>query len=392
VAPLPAGTNTIISVITNTAEMTTGTNSTKKFVGQSFVYQSNTPPVTVEFDRNRLIDMAGQYNGLFSVDGTPSIDTCGAVQLTLSKTGTMTGKVVVKGVVNSLNVAHCGADGTFVTTTKGSPDPNTYTVAGTINWADSPNDTAKQISGVVSNASVWTATMLADKALPGILAANDQATMAIADASGTSEGGSAIGTIGFALGTSPKVKITLTVPDKTSKTGFKPAPISLDGTRSGNIPVYASYTDGTALGVIIGFLNGTNKDVTTNGSFAWMKTSGGNYYTAGFTNGSAGVMTSPYTSGLSAGNYQLTVGGGGQTDLTYTVNQGLAQVGALPTNSYSTTISSDGTVKVTYGTGVKATPKWQANGVILQNVNEVRGFLLNSKTTSTVSGKLTVDP
>jgi autotransporter-associated beta strand protein len=389
VSTVDSTTPTVVSVITNTAEMGTGTNSTAKFVGQPFVMQTDRTSMTFGFDRDRFVDMQGQYNGLFSVAGTPSVDTCGSIQLTLKKTGTMTGNVIIKGVKNNLVPAACDANGTF--TMIGTIDPG-VTVTGTIAWSDSPNDTAKQIIGHVTKG--WSATMLADLSRKDQIAADGAATMAIADCSGIAEAGSAIGTIALSHA-SGKAKVMFTVPDVTSKVGAsgKALSLTLNDTVSGNMPVYAYYADGAASGVIIGFLNGKDANVSTNGAFTWLKTSGGSYYSAGFTNASVNLLMSPYTSGLAtANNYALVVGGGGQSDLAFTVDQGLAKQGTLPTNSYTATVSTTGVVKVTYGTGVSH-KTWQANGVILQNVNEVRGFLLNTTVSgATASGKLTVDP
>lgn len=393
------GTNTVASVITNTAGMGPLTNSVKKFVGQPFLMQSNITSLPLEFDRDRFVDMKGQYNGLFSVAGSPSLDSCGSVQLTLASTGKMTGNVIVRGLKHNLLPAVCKADGTFTATNK---DDMGMLVIGTINWSDSLNPTAaQQISGQVTKTPGWVATMLADETRKDALPTTANATFAIADCSGIAEAGSAIGTIAL-NSTSQKAAITLTIPDVTVGTGKKLA-FKFGGSRSGNIPVYTYYKDKNgADGAIIGFLNGHDANISTNGPFAWIKAANGSalYYPAGFANGSANMEMSPYTTGgLSTGTNNMVIGGGGQSpDVNFVVDQGLAKQGTLPTNFYSATISAagDGTVKVIYGTGVKSLPKAPANGVILQNVNQVRGFLLNKSVgaggTATASGKLTVDP
>src|SRR5436305_8609026 len=68
------------------------TNSIKKYTGPDILVESNFTSVTFEFDRDRFVDMAGNYNAVFTGDtSNPTLNTSRYLHLTVSKSRVATG-------------------------------------------------------------------------------------------------------------------------------------------------------------------------------------------------------------------------------------------------------------------------------------------------------------
>jgi len=347
-APDVKPTDAISSVVSNAPGTGPGTkgsvgSNTIKKVKYTFEMPGNDTTETVSFNRNRMIDMAGSYNGVFSVPNDPQIASSGLLQnLAVSKTGTFSAHVVNNGGAPTVIKGSFNADGTMTATL--AP----FTLTGYLDWANSSTvGGIKQFKGSVSSTAGWNADVTADRAEKNLLVAGKESIVI--------PGGTANGPTGSSFGkvvVSPNTKtFTFSLADNAVNAVASAVPASA----SSNFPiyVYAKYkaTDPNAHSVLFGTWNTSSNQVTLN----WIKGANGAYNTAGFSN-TVLATTSAVTAGLT-GNHTVTItnGAGAGHDLSYVMS--FAGLGAPaskvsgPTNSIVVTQDPFGKLTVKFGNG-----------------------------------------
>jgi autotransporter-associated beta strand protein len=367
-----------VGVTTAVNGNTAGTDSTKK-LNYNFRFDG-AESHTVYFNRNRRVDMAGKYNGVYSETLNPSIGSSGLLQnMTVQSSGTFSAKVLSAGVTSQTITGTVKADGTATGVSK----DNKYVVSGYLAWSDQATQNGvKQFIGTVQNpVDNWTADVTADRAETSGLTAGNKMTMVIPSVEGGPTG-SSFATI---LDTASTRMITFTLADNAKAT-----PVLVPVSASGNMPIYAypKYGTGEKNTALFGTMNTHDANVTLN----WVKLGGGTHNPVGFTNAPVATV-SPVTTGLT-GQHTISIVGG-TFNLNYTTmfnglgktNTPIADVNNSP-NILKISQDSSGKLTVVFGTGVaKATLKGYAG--TLENAGTGGGFFFPTAT-STDSGVITI--
>jgi hypothetical protein len=357
-APDVKPTNSVLSVVSNAsyAGPLVGVAGTKgapntdtiKKVIYTFTMGATDVSDVVSFNRNRKIDMAGSYNGVFSVAGDPQIASSGLLQnMTIGKTGVYSAHIVnngvttvVKGVIN--------ADGT--TTTNVPP----YTLTGYLDWANSATSGGvKQFKGTVSSTAGWNSDVTADRAEKNILlTAAAKSSMLLPGGTVNGPSGSSFAKMTDSLHTRT---FTFSLADNASGAVASAVPVSA----SSNFPiyVYSKYKTGDAgHSVLFGTWNYSSNQVSLN----WIKGAGGVYNPAGFSNSILATVSAKAAGGLT-GQHTVTItndyNGFG---LSYLMDFGAGAPGTSgvkatklsgPTNSIVVVQDPFGKLTVTFGNG-----------------------------------------
>ncbi|MGZ5565666.1 MAG: beta strand repeat-containing protein [Limisphaerales bacterium] len=390
-----AGTNIVVSVLTNTAGLNPGTNSTIKIVDASFLLQSNQTSLNLEFDRNRFYDMAGTYNAVFTASPTPSVASARYLLLT----------VAAKGGLASGSMLHPDALKTKDTFTKiqFKPDGSVtitaggVTVTGSLAWNGSEDTNAvKQFIGQATDGN-WTAPVIADLADKTVLQTPGLATMQIPAVNG-GPAGTGFATVKLAGGA---VTATYTLADDDKD----PASWKMTGSRSGRVPQFVVTKAGD---VLLGTLN-VNDGLTTivGTNLTWMHPAGSvnpkyaSMLTAGFTNSPFDAICSPFTPASVTGAFTLAINGG---NVISNVNQVVNFTAGTVANTSLLTksghvsggkIDATGKITITFLDGAPKSHPTTAVGVVLQNAtNNGAGFFIFAPTTTfpTNSGTMTLTP
>ena len=387
-----SGTNIVVSVVTNTAGMGPGTNSTKKFVA-SLLVQSNLTSQTLEFDRDRFVDMAGTYLGVFTAStSNPTKESSRYLSLTVTKTGVASGYLLTADghTKDSFSHVQFSADGNTNFTT-----PGNITITGTLVWAGSEDTNGvKQFVGSATD-GVWTAPILADRADKTAIA-NGAATMQIPPVNGT-PAGTGLATV---LAKSGSIKSIYTLADDDKD----PATWSVIGNKAGRLPQWIATKSG---GLLFGTLNVTsNMSSIVGTNLSWIHPPAGNLkypnmLLAGFTNSPFDAVCSPYTPASVTGAFTLDISGGNViSNVNQVVNFApgtVANTSVLTASGAVTAgkVDATGKVTITFLDGGAKKHKSIATGIVLQNAtNTGAGFFIYAPTptTPTNSGTMSLTP
>jgi hypothetical protein len=347
-----------------------GTDSTKKIT--DFFEIDNDMSLAVSFNRNRFIDMAGVYNGLYSVSANPTIASSGLLDnMSVNTKGTYSAKLISQGVSTTIKGAFTSEGTTSVTA-------GNLVLSGLLDWVNSATSTNKQFIGTVSNTvDGWSAAVTADQAVKGLLVAGTKNTILIGGGANGSPAGSSFGKI---TDSASSRGFSFTLADgATSATAT-----SMPGNNSGNYPIYVypKYKDASH-SALFGTWNTASNQVTLN----WVKATGGTIKPDGFANtsvadisafstGLAGVRTVNITNGAVNLSYQMSFPG-----------VGLATFVSGPTNLIAIKQDPFGKLTVKFGTGVgKATA--QGLGGVLQTQSTGGGFIITTGNNDT--GTITI--
>jgi hypothetical protein len=311
----------------------------------------------------------GVYNGLFAQAET-NVTSSGMLSgLTVTTSGTYSGKLLISGSTNSLsgafNVSGHASNHIVRSASQGGP----LTLEMTLNWNESPPIISGTVSG--TNGGPWTANLTAELASK---ATNSADYTALVLPSGTPPG------YGYLLITNHASAVTLSGALADGTSFSQHVPLSVNG----NLPVYGNLYGGK--GLLLGWLG--LESGSPAGTLAWIKEPSRStaLYTNGFTNlvsvqGSPWSNPPPHVAAFDLPSGQLDISGGGlSSPLSFNVamsnNNTLVKLAGSPTNSLTGTNNpKTGLLTITFGNGSgKATTT--ATGAALQNSTNAAGFFL----------------
>jgi hypothetical protein len=342
----------------------------------TFAFVTNTV-VTAYFIPIPFPSMAGAYNGLFSQTNGVAPGSSGAVSLTLTKSGSFSGKLLMGSTSYKFASVFSGAGAAQFQATSGA---ESLTVNLQLDITNQPS----QILGEVSSAS-WSAVLEANLAPvwtsknPSPLAGSY--TMSLPWETGTvaTPGGDS-----YAVGTISKLGVlTLAGALADGATLSASAPVSA----SGLSPFY--FYDNAARDSVLGWVSVSSGGLSST-SVTWSKVAGkGPLYAAGFTNvlqmvGSTWQVPSGGSAVLSLTNPTVVLSGG---DLPATPL-------SLPANSKSSLIFASTNVNLTIKSSSGLFSGWfdhpdtgrrvTISGVVLTDANSARGFFLGTNESGAV--------
>ena len=310
----------------------------------------------------------GIYNGIFAVAET-NIGSSGMLNaLTVSESGTFTGKLLIGNITNSIsggfNVSGQSSNYVQRIAKQGWP----VILQMTLNWTNSPPYASGTVSG--TNGGPWTANLTAELEAKRSSSAEYTGVMLPA---GTAPG------YGYILITNNAGAVTLSGALADGTSFNEQVPVSGDG----DLPVYGNLYGGS--GLLLGWVG--LESGSPAGTLAWIKESSSSsaLYTNGFTNmvfvqGSPWTNPPLHTAAIDLPLGQLLVSGGGlASNLTFNVavstNNALVKLPGSPTNSLTGTITAKtGLLTITFGNGVgKGTNG--ATGAVLQNATNAARVL-----------------
>ena len=291
--------NYFLSDVSNSVSLTVSNraNSILKLpYAYNFIMQSNLT-LTVNFVTNRFFDVAGTFNGLFSVGGTPTISNAGWVTVTLNgKTRAFTGKASIDGDSGVGFNGTFGLDGTasgIISRSKLSKSNLAFTLA-------LPFDGSDTVTGTIADGTNWTASVLADRQLSSGTDFNSRYTMVIPGNETTSTATTPGGDSAAAV----LITNTATAYGEVTFDGY----FGDDGAQLLKQTTYASKTgriglfapgykvSNNAKGFVWGWLTAANNtSPALTGTATWLKAAGGGTaYPAGFDFGDQGIIASVY--------------------------------------------------------------------------------------------------
>jgi hypothetical protein len=328
----------------------------------------------VSFDRNRVLDMTGKYNGIFSVDGDPEVASSGMLNnLVVAKSGHFSAKTLNNGNVPAVLTGVVTPAGD-VNATNGNLVLTSHLV-----WTGSENTGERQLSGTVSNTvDGWNATLSAVRMDTGVTyVAGTKDVMSIPATN--SPAGSSFATI-LTSATGRTFKFTLA-------DGRVAALAGIGTSIASNVPVYVRYTDGGAKAVLFGTWNTATNQVTLN----WVKTAGGVVNAAGFNIAPTATIEAFTSPGLT-GPHTVTISGGGlASDLTFTGVSLGAKSTQAGIGSVTVTVDTNGKATVKFTQGSSKTVLTAVAGV-LSSDNYAAGYFLPLPIGSHDSGLITITP
>lgn len=344
---------------------TNSTNNPLVFtMEQSTIVQAN-------FIANPFLAFVGAYNGLFWPSNGVAENSAGMLKnLVLTSKGTYTASLLLEGATKAFSGAFNVAGQATKTIPFSGPEGSVYL---TMNLAS--NETAPQITGIVSNAS-WVATnLVADRATNNNSVASAYTLLIERD---TNIASAPIGD-GYALiAGSPgsakiaaSAKISGSLADGTTFSAS--APVSLDG----YVPVYESLYGGK--GLLLGWINLG----ASNASMAWIHPFRPGLFPSAFTatnlvtlspwsnspplialptnlviletNGSGALVTNAFTLNITNGTYKFGQASGPAVSLAGSID------------------AKTGLLTITTGTGAA---KVSGKGVVILNATNGGGYIL----------------
>jgi hypothetical protein len=321
------------------------------------------------FIPNPFLGPHGIYNGLFALPVTNVASSGMLSGLTLTTSGTYSGKLLIGATTNSISGSFgvSGQAGNHVARSASQGGP--LTLEMTLNWNQSPPNITGTVSG--TNGGPWIANLTAELASK---ATNSADYTALLLPSGTPPG------CGYLLITNHAGAVTLSGALADGTPFSQHVPLSVNG----NLPVYGNLYGGK--GLLLGWLG--LETGSPEGNLAWIKepSHSSTLYTNGFTN-LVSMQGSPWTNppahvvALDLPSGQLDISGGGlASNLTFSVaisnNNTFVKLPGSPTNSLTGTNNPKiGLLTITFGNGNgKATTT--ATGAALQNATNAAGFFL----------------
>lgn len=386
----------ILSVVSNAPSSTAVSGSTLVANSDSthkikYTFTAGTSDMssTVYFNRNRFVDMAGNYNAVFTADtNIPNAGISRYMHLTVSKSRTLSGYLLNAAKVKDTFPTKQTFDssGHISFTTIGG-----VTIDGTLAWAGSLDTNG--IKQFIGSATIGgsNAMLVADQENKSAFPTDGFATMSIPGVN-NNPGGS-----GFALLKVIKGSVTgnytLADNDKQAVSWVLP------GSRSGTVPQWIV----TKTGVLFGNLTASDglSNVTAS-SMNWIRNAPAAPYPYlsllpdGFVNAQFAATCSPYTNTSASifdGTYTVALNDGG---LATNASESITITGGkyASTNGPVTAaqvIQSTGEIKVSFLDGLPSKHKTTALGAVLLNTSNAAGFYIRGTTTvPTNSGSMTL--
>jgi len=373
---------------TASVTLSPGANTLSAYAVDSSGNTSPTNTVKFNFVSTPFTAEQGTFNGLFLDISDVTEASSGFFTLTLTKSGTFTGKITTSGNTYSLPTTapfDAGGQVQFTVPTK----QNTLTFNLQLDSSD-PAD--QQITGTVS-AGAWIAGLTADRAVFSATtnkAVNyeGQYTLAIAGSDDAAASPGGIGWATLSISSAGLIKMAGNLADGTAMSQ------SVSVSKDGRWPFYASYAPpptGNG-GAVIGWLTFSNQPATAlGGPLHWFRPAGKipAVYQSGFTNLAVPVIGSAYHPAdkplLALTSGQVTLDGG---NLPFTITNQIALASnntiALPsapenTNKLALTINkTTGAISGTFANPSNPKQTVKVNGVLLQNQTNAAGYFLGT--------------
>jgi hypothetical protein len=339
---------------------------------------------TVYFNRDRFVDMAGNYNAVFTGDpANPSKENSRYLHMTLSKSRVATGYLL-----DSANQKQAFTKTTFSADGSATIVAGAITITGSLSWTGSESlIDIKQFTGSATDGN-FTAAVTADKEDKTAAPTLGLATVQIPGVAGV-PGGSGFATVKGKNGT---ITATYTLADDDKHALLWTGSSS----RSGNVPQWIlNPKSGTLL---FGNLN-VNDGLTSvsANSLSWIRPMTGNtVYTssfpAGFTNAQFSAVCSPFNLAPNtfAGTFIVNTTGSASSNVlnqAVTFTAGKATPAGLVTAG---SVDANGKLKIQFMDGGPLKHKTTAVGTILQNTTNGVGFYIQSGAAD--AGNVTLTP
>ena len=305
----------IISAVTNAPGWVGVSNSIKKYTEPAITVEPTTADsVSFEFDRDRFVDMAGNYNAVLTANpNNPDANTSRYLHMTVAKSRVVTGYLMDAAHLHDNFPSKQLIDSAgHLDLTNGSG----IHIVGDLAWTGSEDTNGvKQFTGSVTFVNTSNAVVLADLEDKNALPTAGTATMSIPGVN-NNPGGAGFATLKLLNGT---VTANYILGDNDKQT----VPWALKGSRSGNIPQWVI----TKTGVLFGNINATNGLTNVSApSLSWIRNMpqalGYPYPTLlpdGFTNAQFAAVASQYV-GPESGMFTVSLSGGNlASDITQTV-------------------------------------------------------------------------
>jgi hypothetical protein len=352
----------------------------------TFNMQSNLV-LQANFVANPFIPQTGTFNGLFLDTNDVTEASSGFFTLTLTKSGTFTGKIMTSGKTYSLPaITKFDVAGHTQFTVATKANPMTFDLQ-----LDIGTPANQQITGTVFDGT-RTSLLIADRAvfnatINKALDYTGKYTLAIAgsDDDATSPGGFGWATLSISAG--GLISASGKLADGTAIS--RSASVSKDG----RWPFYAAYASPPAGngGAVVGWINFSNRPATDlGGTLYWFRPAGSKptFYQNGFSN-ALPVIGSAYNPTnkplLSLTNAQVTLDGGNlPLSITNQINLSSNSVITVPitaanTNKLTLTITkATGAISGSFANPLKPKQTIKINGVLLQNQTNAAGYFLGT--------------
>ena len=378
----------VISVLTNAPGMNVPpgpqlTNTIKKYIGADITVQSNMSAVNFEFDRDRFVDMAGNYNAVFTADlANPTINNSRFLHMVVTKSRKASGYLMDSAKFHDNFPAPAvsfEASGYLnVTTLSG------IVISGSLDWgtSDDTNGVKQFIGNVALNAT--NASVIADQENKYALPTAGLATMSIPGVN-NNPGGSGYATLKLTGG---NISANYLLGDDDKHAASWP----MKGSRSGNVPQWIVTKTGVLFGNIVTGDGLTNVSAP---SLSWVRGApftpySPNLLPSGFVNSPFAAICSPYDGNGMNGSFTVNLSGG---NLTNDISQPItlaagttASIKSIYTSMVGPVtlakVDPNGKLTVTFLDGLPGKHKTTGTGVVLQNATNGLGFFIRQINTS----------
>ena len=326
---------------------------------------------TITVPPNPFVALGGAYAGLFFDTNALANDSSGYFRLTLATNGAFTGGIARAGSSNAFSGQFSPANPTLSIVVSNTPCVINMALDISGNWTES-------ISGTVSNTtSGWSANLL------GFLNVNagsfpaaraGEYLVAIPGNTSASAGPPGASTLSFIVDTDGSVSVSGYLADDTLVTQ------NTHISRNGAVPFYVGLgATGSASGWLT-FLSGGTTHLQNDSEVVFIRGSGAEHYSSGFTNATVAVgslydNTATDLLTVSSGSVVLS-GGGLSTPITntYTLANNVITIDPSATNGVTLTMfRASGQVSGTFTSGGQT---GEINSVILQSTNAARGYFV----------------